>query len=78
VLHASPWLAPAPKELGVRVFDVLKEDSHRRKDNLPTRTEGHVGVDLQPLGRRRPPTSGNVVNGRSYDEQNKKILAAQE
>jgi NTE family protein len=78
VLHASPWLAPAPKELGVRVFDVLKEDSHRRKDNLTTRAEGHVGVDLQPLGRRRPPTSENVVNGRSYDEQNKKILAAQE
>jgi NTE family protein len=22
VLHASPWLAPMPKELGVRVFDV--------------------------------------------------------
>jgi NTE family protein len=22
-LHASPWLAPAPKELGVRVFDVM-------------------------------------------------------
>ena len=28
VLHASPWLAPAPKELGVRVFDVPREDSH--------------------------------------------------
>ena len=23
VLHASPWLAPTPKELGVRVFDVM-------------------------------------------------------
>jgi NTE family protein len=23
VLHASPWLAPMPKELGVRVFDVM-------------------------------------------------------
>jgi hypothetical protein len=22
VLHASPWLEPIPKELGVRVFDV--------------------------------------------------------
>jgi NTE family protein len=22
VLHTSPWLAPMPKELGVRVFDV--------------------------------------------------------
>ena len=26
VLHASPWRAPAPKELGVRVFDVLRDD----------------------------------------------------
>ena len=24
-LHASPWLAPMPKELGVRVFDVLHD-----------------------------------------------------
>jgi hypothetical protein len=24
-LHASPWLAPMPKELGVRVFDVMHE-----------------------------------------------------
>jgi NTE family protein len=23
VLHASPWLAPMPKELGVRVLDVI-------------------------------------------------------
>jgi hypothetical protein len=24
-LHASPWLAPMPKELGVRVLDVIHE-----------------------------------------------------
>jgi NTE family protein len=24
-LHASPWLAPMPTELGVRVFDVIHE-----------------------------------------------------
>ena len=24
-LKASPWLAPIPKELGVRVFDVMHE-----------------------------------------------------
>ena len=24
-LEASPWLAPMPKELGVRVFDVMHE-----------------------------------------------------
>ena len=28
VLHASPWLAPLPKELGVRVFDALREGTH--------------------------------------------------
>ena len=48
VLHASPWLAPAPKELGVRVFDVLREDSYRRNNNLPTHAESHVGIELQP------------------------------
>jgi len=26
-LHASPWLAPTPKELGVRVFDIMR-NSH--------------------------------------------------
>jgi len=46
VLHTSPWLAPAPKELGVRVFDVLRDDSHRRIDNSPTCAESHVGVDF--------------------------------
>jgi hypothetical protein len=24
-LHHSPWLAPMPKELGVRVFDVVHD-----------------------------------------------------
>jgi len=65
VLHASPWLAPAPKELGVRVFDALREDSHRRKDNLPTRAQGHVGLDFATAWAKAPPTSENVVNGRS-------------
>jgi NTE family protein len=51
VLHTSPWLAPAPKELGVRVFDVLRDDSHRRFDNSPTRAASHVN----PFRRRRQP-----------------------
>jgi hypothetical protein len=34
VLHASPWLAPAPKELGVRVFDVLREDFLSKKQTI--------------------------------------------
>jgi NTE family protein len=25
ILHASPWLAPMPKELGVRVFDGMQQ-----------------------------------------------------
>ena len=33
LLHASPWLAPAPKELGVRVFDVQGQEPNRRIDN---------------------------------------------
>src|SRR3984893_17113452 len=82
VLHASPWLAPAPKELGVRVFDVLRDGSHRRIDNSPTCAESHVGVDLQPLRRRRPPTSEKMWSTGAArlpnDEQNKKILAAPE
>jgi Patatin phospholipase len=51
VLHTSPWLAPAPKELGVRVFDVLRDDSHRRIDNSPTRAASQVN----PFRRRRQP-----------------------
>jgi hypothetical protein len=34
------------QKLGVRVFDVLRDDSHRRIDNSPTRAESHVGVDF--------------------------------
>ena len=29
LLHASPWLAPAPKELGVRVFDVQGQEPNQ-------------------------------------------------
>ena len=65
VLRALPWLAPAPKELGVRVFDVLREESHRGKNNLPTRAKSHAGIDLQPLTGRRSPTLENLVNRRS-------------
>jgi NTE family protein len=31
VLHASPWLAPMPKELGVRVFDLRETFSAERE-----------------------------------------------
>ena len=46
VLHASPWLAPAPKEWGVRVFDVLREASLRRNDNSPTCADSQMAVDF--------------------------------
>jgi hypothetical protein len=44
-LKASPWLAPMPKELGVRVFDVMHEIlvGHRKQglsnavDDIPHR-----------------------------------------
>ncbi len=80
LLHESPWLAPAPKELGVRVFDVLGEDSHRI-DNSPTRAQSHVSIDLQPPRERRSPTRENLANsGRSLrnDEPGEKILTAPE
>jgi NTE family protein len=31
-LHASPWLAPMPKELGVRVFDVIHDILAKRRE----------------------------------------------
>jgi NTE family protein len=31
-LHASPWLAPMPRELGVRVFDVIHEILVRHRE----------------------------------------------
>ena len=49
----------------MRVFDVLREESHRGKNNLPTRAKSHVGIDLQPLTGRRSPTLENLVNRRS-------------
>jgi NTE family protein len=49
VLHASPWLAPIPKELGVRVFDMREsftaEPSHQRSDCL--RAENAQASDLK-------------------------------
>ena len=43
VLHASPWLAPAPKELGVRVFDVLR-------DEFPSKNRQFADVCREPRG----------------------------
>jgi len=49
VLRASPWLAPTPKELGVRVFDMREsftaEPSHQRSDRL--RAENAQANDLK-------------------------------
>jgi NTE family protein len=40
-LHASPWLAPMPRELGVRVFDVIHDIFTR--DRNPALAEGDRG-----------------------------------
>jgi NTE family protein len=34
-LLASPWLAPTPKDLGVRVFDVMHDILVRRRPPAP-------------------------------------------
>jgi hypothetical protein len=34
-LPASPWLAPMPKEVGVRVFDVIHEILVKRARQVP-------------------------------------------
>jgi NTE family protein len=42
-LHASPWLAPMPRDLGVRVFDVIHDilvgDRGRRIDDASVMIE---------------------------------------
>jgi NTE family protein len=45
LLHVSPWLAPAPKELGVRVFDVMGEDSNRGIDKFADMCR-HMSADF--------------------------------
>jgi hypothetical protein len=44
------------------VFDVLREESHRRIDDSPTCAESHMGIDLQPPGGRRSPILENLVD----------------
>ena len=50
VLHASPWLAPAPKELGVRVFDVLRDGPHRKSTILRRVPKATWVLICNPLG----------------------------
>jgi len=72
---------PASKELGVRVFDVLREEFHRRIDDSPTCAESHMGIDLQSPGERRSPIRENLVDRGSSmqnDEPTESILAALE
>jgi NTE family protein len=42
-LFASPWLAPMPKEVGVRVFDVMHEILVEGARAAPAGTWGDVG-----------------------------------
>ena len=39
-LHASPWLAPMPRELGVRVFDVIHDILVGRRKPAPAQRLG--------------------------------------
>ena len=39
-LHASPWLAPMPRELGVRVFDVIHDILVGRRQPAPAQRRG--------------------------------------
>ena len=39
-LHASPWLAPMPRELGVRVFDVIHDILVGRRKPAPAQRRG--------------------------------------
>jgi len=56
-LHASPWLAPMPKELGVRVFDVIHEILVGHGEQAASATLNDAGSPME-LSRhaRRPGT----------------------
>jgi NTE family protein len=45
-LLASPWLAPMPKEVGVRVFDVMHEILVKNARPTPARRSSDVGNTL--------------------------------
>jgi NTE family protein len=47
-LFASPWLAPMPKEVGVRVFDVMHEILVKNVWAAPAGTWADVGKTLAP------------------------------
>jgi len=58
MLGVSPWLAPTPKELGVRVFDLHEPFSAECEDtnNESPHTESTASGQLQP--ERSPPLVG--------------------
>jgi NTE family protein len=53
-LHASPWLAPMPKELGVRVFDVIHEIlvGHGEQAASATLNDAQCPMELPRHARR--------------------------
>jgi NTE family protein len=55
-LHASPWLAPMPKELGVRIFDMrqtFSAECERYSNELP-QTESTAAAQAPPKPAPRP------------------------
>jgi len=61
-LYASPWLAPSPKELGVRVFDVLG-DEPQEEHMLAVSCREHGG------SRRSTPARSQPFAPRGQDRQ---------
>ena len=49
-LFESPWLAPMPKEVGVRVFDVMHEILVKGARAAPAGTWGDVGKNFCSIG----------------------------
>ncbi len=47
-LRAAPWLAPMPKELGVRVFDLCQSFSAECERHPQAESNGHPRPDRAP------------------------------
>lgn len=54
VLHASPWLAPTPKELGVRVFDLREPFSAERPRDNNELPQTESTAPSQPQSEPKP------------------------
>ena len=60
-LHASPWLAPMPKELGVRVFDVIHEILVGHSEQAASVTLNDAGTQMALSRHARRSGVGTTV-----------------